>query len=219
METPQDKYLRLHSTPQGDALSWIERQTNIRTNFPQMLSGSVQGRLLTMIVEMMGAKRILEIGCFTGYSSVAMAQGLSQGGHIDTLEINDELEDLIRAGFEKAGVSDLVTLHIGDAKETLATLSAEISSGVRPLYDLVYMDANKREYCDYYSSVIDMLRPGGVILADDVLWDGKLYEETLPVDRQTRGIALFNDTVASDSRVEVVILPLRDGLSIIRKKD
>ena len=219
METPQDKYLRLHSTPQGDALSWIERQTNIRTNFPQMLSGSVQGRLLTMIVEMMGAKRILEIGCFTGYSSVAMAEGLSVGGHIDTLEINDELEDLIRAGFEKAGVSDLVTLHIGDAKETLATLSAEISSGVRPLYDLVYMDANKREYCDYYSSVIDMLRPGGVILADDVLWDGKLYEETLPVDRQTRGIALFNDTVASDSRVEVVILPLRDGLSIIRKKD
>jgi len=219
METPQDKYLRLHSTPQGEALSWIERQTNIRTNFPQMLSGSVQGRLLTMIVKMMRAKRILEIGCFTGYSSVAMAQGLPEGGHIDTLEINDELEDLIREGFERAGVSDLVSLHIGDARQTLCALSEEISSGARPQYDLVYMDANKREYCDYYSSVIDILRPGGVILADDVLWDGKLYEESLPVDRQTRGIALFNDTVASDPRVEVVILPLRDGLSIIRKKD
>jgi len=148
-----------------------------------------------------------------------MAQGLPEGGHIDTLEINDELEDLIREGFERAGVSDLVSLHIGDARQTLCALSEEISSGARPQYDLVYMDANKREYCDYYSSVIDILRPGGVILADDVLWDGKLYEESLPVDRQTRGIALFNDTVASDPRVEVVILPLRDGLSIIRKKD
>jgi len=218
MESPQDKYLRLHTTPQGDALSWIERQTNIKTNFPQMLSGAVQGRLLTIIVQMMKAQRVLEIGCFTGYSSVAMASGLPEGGHIDTLEINDELEDLIREGFSRAGVDKLITLHIGDAKKTLLQLKEEIQSGTRPLYDLVYMDANKREYCEYYSLVIDMLRPGGIILADDVLWDGKLYEEKLPVDRQTRGIALFNDMVASDPRVEVVILPIRDGLSIIRKK-
>lgn len=218
MESPQDKYLRLHTTPQGDALSWIERQTNIKTNFPQMLSGAVQGRLLTMIVQMMKAQRVLEIGCFTGYSSVAMASGLPEGGHIDTLEINDELEDLIREGFSRAGVDNLITLHIGDAKKTLLQLKEEIQSGTRPLYDLVYMDANKREYCEYYSLVLDMLRPGGIILADDVLWDGKLYEEKLPVDRQTRGIALFNDMVASDPRVEVVILPIRDGLSIIRKK-
>jgi len=218
MESPQDKYLRLHTTPQGDALSWIERQTNIKTNFPQMLSGAVQGRLLTIIVQMMKAQRVLEIGCFTGYSSVAMASGLPEGGHIDTLEINDELEDLIREGFSRAGVDKLITLHIGDAKKTLLQLKEEIQSGTRPLYDLVYMDANKREYCEYYSLVIDMLRPGGIILADDVLWDGKLYEEKLPVDRQTRGIALFNDMVASDPRMEVVILPIRDGLSIIRKK-
>ena len=218
MESPLDKYLRLHSTPQGDALSWIERQTNIRTNFPQMLSGAVQGRFLTMIVRMMDAKRILEIGCFTGYSSVAMASGLSSDGHIDTLEINDELEDLIREGFSKAGVDNLITLHIGDAKQTLRELSSSILSGDIPMYDLVYMDANKREYCDYYSEVIDMVRPGGIILADDVLWDGKLLSDNLPVDRQTRGIAQFNDMVASYPRVEVVILPIRDGLSIIRKK-
>lgn len=218
MESPQDKYLRSHTTPQGEALSWIEKQTNIKTNFPQMLSGAVQGRLLTMIVQMMRAERVLEIGCFTGYSSVAMAGGLPEGGHIDTLEINDELEDLIREGFRRAGFDDRITLLIGDAKMTLAGLSAEIERGIRQPYDLVYMDANKREYCDYFSYLIGMVRPGGFILADDVLWDGKLYEEKLPVDRQTQGIAKFNDMVASDDRVEVVILPLRDGLSIIRRK-
>ena len=147
-----------------------------------------------------------------------MASGLSSGGHIDTLEINDELEDLIREGFSKAGVENLITLHIGDAKQTLRNLSSSIRSGDIPMYDLVYMDANKREYCDYYSEVIEMVRPGGIILADDVLWDGKLLGDSLPVDRQTRGIAQFNDMVASDPRVEVVILPIRDGLSIIRKK-
>jgi len=205
-----EKYIRDHSSGQGEALSWLERQTHIRTNWPQMLSGPVQGRLLKMLVELTGAARVLEIGCFTGYSAICLASGLSPEGHLDTLEVNDELEDLIREGFSRAGVEDKITLHIGDAKQTIA--------GLRGPYDLVFIDANKREYCDYYGLVFDLVRPGGLIIADDILWDGKVFEEPLPVDRQTRGIAAFNDMVSKDPRVEVVILPFRDGLSLIRKK-
>lgn len=192
----------------------MERQTNIRTNYPRMLSGPVQGRFLTMLVELTGAKRILEIGTFTGYSSICMAYGLPSDGHIDTLEINDEMADLIAEGFLRAGVADKISLLTGDAKKTLKSL---IDGGV-PAYDLVYIDADKREYCEYYSLAMELVRPGGCILADDVLWDGKLFAETLPSDKQTAGIAAFNETVAKDPRAEVVILPVRDGLSIIRKR-
>ena len=211
METPIDKYIREHSTAQTEALAWIQKQTNIKTNYPRMLSGAVQGRFLTILVEIMQAEKILEIGTFTGYSSVCMAMGLNEKGHIDTLEINDELEYLIREGWEKAGVTDKITLHIGDALQTLNTLKGNT-------YDLAYIDANKREYVDYYNTVIDLVRPGGVILTDDVLWDGKVCEIPMPQDKQTIGIAAFNDLVASDTRVEAVILPIRDGLTLIRKK-
>lgn len=213
METAEERYLKAHATPQTEALSWLERQTYIRTNYPRMLSGAVQGRFLTIMVELSKAASVLEIGTFTGYSSICMAYGLPEGGHIDALEINDELEDLIREGWERAGVADKVSLHIGDAKETLLRLREEGRE-----YDLVYIDANKREYCDYYETLFDMIRPGGCILADDVLWDGKLYQDPIPQDKQTQGIVKFNDMVAKDPRVEVVILPIRDGLSIIRKK-
>ena len=209
MESPADKYLREHSSPQGEALDWIEKQTNIHTNYPRMLSGAVQGRLLTMLVEISGARRILEIGTFTGYSATCLAYGLPSDGHIDTLEINDELEDLIREGWSRAGVADRITLHIGDARATLSTLEGP--------YDLVYMDANKREYVDYYNLVIGLVRPGGLILADDVLWDGKLWQNPVPQDRQTQGIVAFNDLVVADKRVESVLLPIRDGLNVIRK--
>ncbi len=209
MESPADKYLREHSSPQGEALDWIEKQTNIHTNYPRMLSGAVQGRLLTMLVEISGARRILEIGTFTGYSATCLAYGLPSDGHIDTLEINDELEDLIREGWSRAGVADRITLHIGDARTTLSTLEGP--------YDLVYMDANKREYVDYYNLVIGLVRPGGLILADDVLWDGKLWQDPVPQDRQTQGIVAFNDLVVADKRVESVLLPIRDGLNVIRK--
>lgn len=209
-----EKYILEHSTPQSEALAWLERQTNIRTNYPRMISGAVQGRFLTMMVEFLKARNILEIGAFTGYSSICMASGLPSDGHIDTLEINDELEDLIREGFARAGVADKITLHIGDAKETLKRLASEDAGP----YDLVYIDANKREYCDYYELLFNLVTPGGCILADDVLWDGKVFENPLPVDKQTQGIARFNDMVAADPRVECVILPLRDGLTIIRKK-
>lgn len=211
METPAEKYIREHSTPQSEALKWLERQTNIRTNYPIMLSGAVQGRLLTMLVQMTKAERVLEIGTFTGYSAICMAYGLPDSGHIDTLELNDELEDLIVEGFERAGVADKIKLHIGDAIQTLQDMEG-------CSYDMAFIDANKREYCDYYNYSIDLVKPGGLIVADDTLWSGKLFEETVPKDKQTQGIARFNDLVASDSRVETVVLPIRNGLTLIRKK-
>ena len=206
-----DRYIREHSSGQTEALAWIERQTNIRTNHARMLSGAVQGRFLTMLTEMIRPVRVLEIGTFTGYSAVCIAYGLPENGHLDTLEINDELEDLILEGFDRAGVSDKISLLIGDAKKTLERLK----SGQ---YDMVYIDANKREYPEYYDLVFDMVRPGGYILADNVLWDGKVWLNPLPQDKQTQGIAAFNSIVARDPRVESVILPVRDGLNLIRKK-
>lgn len=215
--TPEEKYIREHSTPRGAALEWIEKQTNIRTNHARMLSGAVQGRFLTMLVQMLGARKVLELGTFTGYSAVCLAMGLPEDGHLDTLEVNDELEDLVLEGFSRAGLSGKITLHIGDAVETLKRLSRDMH-GAGDLYDMVYIDANKREYCEYYELVFGMVRPGGFILADNVLWDGKVFEDPMSQDRQTLGISRFNDMVASDPRVDSVILPLRDGLNIIRKK-
>lgn len=209
MQSSSDKYIREHSSAPTDALSWIEKQTHIRTNYPQMLSGPVQGQLLKMLVELCGAKRIIEIGSFTGYSSTCMALGLPEDGHLDALELNDELEDLMREGWEKAGVSGKISLHIGDAIETLRSLSGQT-------YDIAFIDANKREYCEYYEAVFPLLHSGSLIIADDVLWDGKLWDGPLPKDAQTRGLARFNDMVRDDRRVEVVMLPLRDGLSLIR---
>lgn len=208
------RYIREHSTQQSEALRWVEKQTNIRTNHARMLSGSVQGELLRMLVKMSGAKRVLELGTFTGYASICLASALSEDGHLDTLELNDELEDLIREGFERARVSDRISLHIGDCKKTLL----EFINEVFRQYDMVFIDANKREYCDYYELVFPLVRPGGWILADNVLWDGKVCAETISQDRQTQGILAFNEMVAADPRVENVILPLRDGLNIIYKK-
>lgn len=214
---------------QDDALEWVTKQTHLRTNHARMLSGRVQGRLLKMLVEMTGASRVLELGTFTGYSAICLASGLPENGHLDTLELNDELEDLILEGFEKAGLAERISLHTGDCKETLKRFRRETGLPEDPsmpgppadeymLYDIVYMDANKREYNEYYSLVFDMIRPGGLILADNVLWDGKVCMDPLPQDRQTLSIARFNDAIAADRRVESVILPLRDGLTVIRKK-
>ena len=155
------KYIEDHATPQGEALDWIEKQTHIRTNHARMLSGHLQGELMRILVQISGARRILELGTFTGYSATCMASVLPEDGHLDTLELNDELEDLILEGFEKGGVEDKVQLHIGDCKETLVRLRSEMglgAVGTEPadgavdtsrLYDIVYIDANKREYCEY----------------------------------------------------------------------
>ena len=219
------KYIEEHVTRQGEALDWVEKQTHIRTNHARMLSGKLQGELLRILVQISGAKRILELGTFTGYSAICLASMLTEDGHLDTLELNDELEDLIIEGFDRAGPSDIIELHIGDCKETLVRLRSEIGLGdsnataqADKMYDIVYIDANKREYCEYYDLVFDMIRPGGLILADNVLWDGKVCMDPLPQDKQTIGIARFNDMVSADPRVESVILPLRDGLNVIRKK-
>ena len=217
------KYIEEHATRQSEALGWVVRQTHIRTNHARMLSGALQGQLMRMMVQMSGARRILELGTFTGYSAICLASGLPEGGHLDTLELNDELEDLILEGFERAGLSDKIDLHIGDCKQTLGRFREEMGlaegsqADPEKLYDIVYMDANKREYCEYYDLVFDMVRPGGLILADNVLWDGKVCQDPLPQDKQTLGIAAFNDKVSADPRVESVIMPVRDGLNIIWK--
>ncbi|MCI6314095.1 MAG: O-methyltransferase [Bacteroidales bacterium] len=208
-----ERYMIECSSPQGEALDWLQKQTNIRTNHARMLSGPVQGRFLKMIVEMCGARRVLELGSFTGYSGICLASGLPEDGHLDTLEINDELEDLILEGFSRAGLRERISLHIGDCLETLKRFREE---GREP-YDMVFIDANKRDYPEYYELVFDLVRPGGWILADNVLWDGKVALDPLPQDRQTLGIDSFNRRVASDPRVESVIIPIRDGLNLIRK--
>lgn len=213
MESSLDKYLREHSTLPSPALEWIQKQTHIRTNFPRMLSGPVQGELLKMLVSLTGAKHILEIGSFTGYSTVCLALGGGEDCIVDALEINDELEDLMREGWDKAGVSGRIRLHLGDACKTLGRLAGEAGRE----YDFVFMDANKREYCKYYELLMPLLRPGGLIVADDVLWDGKVYAESVPSDAQTQGLLEFNRMVAEDPGVETVMLPLRDGLLLIRK--
>ena len=166
-----------------------------------------------MLAQMTNASQILELGTFTGYSAICLASALPENGHLDTLELNDELEDLILEGFERAGLEDKIELHIGDCKETVLKLKEE-----GRMYDIVYIDANKREYCEYYELVFDMIRPGGLILADNVIWDGKVCQNPLPQDKQTLSIVRFNDMVSADPRVESVILPLRDGLNVIRKK-
>lgn len=207
------KYIEDHASCPSEALDWVVKQTHIRTNHSRMLSGSIQGQLLRMLVQISGAKDILELGTFTGYSAICLASALPENGHLDTLELNDELEDLILEGFERAGLSDKIQIHIGDCKETLIRLKEE-----GRMYDIVYIDANKREYVEYYNLVFDMVRPGGLILADNVIWDGKVCQDPMPQDKQTLGIAAFNDMVTEDRRVESVIIPLRDGLNIIRKK-
>lgn len=204
-----DRYLIAHSTYQGEELEWLTRQTHLRTNRGRMLSGPILGKFLEMVTKMISPSRVLEIGTFTGYSTITISRGLAPGGTIDSIEINDELEDLIREGYEKAGITDRVRLIFGDVMQVLPTLEKG--------YDLIYLDANKREYPDYFKAAVGLLRRGGYILADNVLWDGKVYEESQSMDAQTCGIREFNRIVAEDPRVENVIIPLRDGLNIIRK--
>mgnify|MGYP003296402149 FL=1 len=194
-------------------MQWLQKQTNLRTNHARMLCGPVEGKLMEMLSGMIQPKNILEIGAFTGYSAICLARGLKEGGMLDSLELNDELEDLILQAHERAGLSDKITLHIGDAKQTLKDLKEQ-----GKMYDLVFIDANKREYPAYYDLVFDMVRPGGYILADNVLWDGKVYQDNVPQDAQTQGIFRFNEIVKEDPRVENVIIPLRDGMNLIRKK-
>ena len=205
-----ERYIREMSAPQGEALAWVERQSWLRTSHGRQVTGPQVGALLRLLVQLQQPRHVLEIGTFSGYATLWMADALPEGGRIDTIEINDEMEDLIREGFERSGLAGRIRPVTGDALDILPGLNGP--------YDLVFIDADKRDYVAYYQYVIDLVRPGGLIVADNVLWDGKVCGEEIPRDQQTRGILAFNDLVAGDDRVENFILPLRDGLNIIRKK-
>ena len=189
-----------------------------------MLSGHVQGRVLSMISQMIRPKRILELGTFTGYSALCLAEGLTEDGRLVTLEHNDEMESSIRRNFALSPLGEKIELVIGDAKETLENFELRIKdlelgsvNDRGEQFDLVFIDADKKEYCDYLDLVLPLVREGGWILADNTLWDGHIVDSAYDKDKQTIGLRAFNDKVAQDERLEKVILPLRDGLTIIRK--
>ena len=206
-----NNYITVFSSKEDEGLRWVVKQTNLRTNHARMLCGAVEGKLLEFLSGMITPSSILEIGPFTGYSAICLSKGLKDGGKLDALEINYELEDLILEGFTKANVSDKVNLIIGDAKESLIKL---IEEGKK--YDLVFIDANKREYCEYYRLIKNLVSKGSYIIADNVLWDGKVYEDPMPTDAQTKGVYEFNRLISEDLDVENVIIPLRDGINLIK---
>lgn len=206
-----DEYILEHIDPENDYLKALYRATHVKLLRPRMASGHLQGRMLKMFVEMIRPQNVLEIGTYSGYSALCLAEGLQEGAMLHTFEINDEQEDFTRPWLEGSPWADKITFHIGDALELVPQM------GLR--FDLAFVDGDKRRYIDYYNMVMDCLNPGGYIIADNTLWDGHVLEsDTHYTDRQTLGIKAFNDLVVQDQRVEKVILPLRDGLTIIRKK-
>ena len=205
-----DQYIEAHTSPAGPLLDELVRYTHLHTMNPRMLSGLIQGKLLATFSAMLRPERILEIGAFTGYATLCLAGGLAPGGEIHTIERNDELRDTLLSFFRRSPQAGQIKLHTGDALDLIPTL--------HETFDLVYIDGDKREYTAYYHAVFDKVRSGGYIMADNVLWDGKVTAEPLPSDEQTRNIMAFNDLVRNDERVENLLLPLRDGLMIIRKR-
>ena len=208
------EYIEQHSSSESEALHLITHRTHLRVINPRMLSGHVQGRVLSMISQMIQPKRILELGTFTGYSALCLAEGLNEGGRLITLEHNDEMEDFIRENLALSPLGEKIDLVIADAKEYLSTLLTSDTTK----FDLVFIDADKKEYCDYLDLVLPLMQPGGWILADNTLWDCHIIDPAYDKDRQTVALRAFNDKVAQDPRLEKVILPLRDGLTIIRVK-
>ncbi len=194
--------------PEEELLQQIDRETNLKVLMPRMLSGHYQGRVLSMISKMNSPRRILEIGTFTGYATLCLAEGLTADGLIFTLDINAELEDMVRDSFSKSPLNDKINYIIGDAQQSLKELNET--------FDLVFIDADKKNNGTYYDLVFDQVRPGGIIIVDNVLWSGKVLNNAQ--DKDTKNISTFNDQVAADKRVEKLILPVRDGLFVIRKK-
>lgn len=210
------EYIEQHSSPESKILQQITRSTHIDILNPHMLSGHVQGRVLSMLSHMIRPKRILELGTFTGYSALCLAEGLVDEGKLITIEHNDELEDSIRRNLALSPLGEKIELVIGDAKEALRRLCDEMIK--QEHFDLVFIDADKREYCTYLDLVLPLVRQGGWILADNTLWDGHIIDPAYDKDKQTLGLRAFNDRVVQDERLEKVILPLRDGLTVIRIK-
>ena len=205
-----DDYILAHTEPEPDYLYRLWRATNIHTIHGRMASGHLQGRLLKMLVQMIRPQLVLEVGTFSGYSAISMAEGLADDARLYTFEINDEMEDFTRPWIEGSSVASKINFIIGDALIEAPKLGLT--------FDLAFIDGDKRTYRDCYEMVLTILRPGGFILADNTLWDGHVVDHAYDRDRQTLGIETFNDYIAADERIEQVILPLRDGLTLIRKK-
>ena len=208
-----EQYAATHTAPEPPLLAQLTRETHLQTLLPRMSSGHVQGRFLSLLSQLIGPRHVLEIGTFCGYATLCLAEGLAAGGHLHTIEINPEREARIRRYVAAAGLNERVTLHIGDAHEVLARLADEV-------WDLVFIDADKRANAVYFEAVIDQVRPGGLLIVDNVLWSGKVLPGHVlkPGDKDTPAVRAFNDQVARDPRVEPVLLPLRDGLLLLRKK-
>ena len=205
-----EQYILNHIDPEPDYLYRLYRATNIYLLHGRMASGHLQGRLLKMLVQMIRPQNILEVGTFSGYSAICMAEGLDEGGRVYTFEVNDEQEDFTRPWIEQSPVADRIEFIIGDAITEAPRLGVT--------FDMVFIDGDKRTYVETYEMALTVTRPGGFIIADNTLWDGHVVDPAYDHDQQTQGIRRFNDHVAADPRVEKVILPLRDGLTLIRKK-
>ena len=218
------EYIEQHSSPESEVLQQITRSAHLEVINPRMLSGHVQGRVLSMLSQMIQPKRILELGTFTGYSALCLAEGLSENGKLITIEHNDEMEDSIRRNLALSPLGEKIELRIGEAKEILKQLGNEIANQLeedsekQEKFDLVFIDADKKEYCDYLDLVLPLMQEGGWILADNTLWDGHIVDSAYDKDKQTIGLRDFNDKVMANEHLEKVILPLRDGLTIIRVK-
>ena len=204
----REEYVTAHTSPEPPHLERLYRHTHLTCLYPRMCSGHLQGRLLAMIVSMVKPRRVLELGTFTGYSALCLAETLPEGGEVHTVEVDDEMEEHLTELFATAPGGDRITLHIGDAREVIPTLPGP--------WDLVYVDANKRDYEAYLDLIIPRMSPGGFILADNTLWDDKVLDTAKNHDAQTLALDRFNGRVASDPRLETVILPLRDGLTLMR---
>ena len=209
-----EEYISLHTSPENEVLEAITRDTHVHILNPHMLSGHVQGRVLSMISHMIRPKRILELGTFTGYSALCLAEGLAADGRLVTIEHNDELEETIQRNLSRSPLCEKIDLIIGDAKEILANDDRLRANGP---FDLVFIDADKREYCTYLELVYPLVPVDGFILADNTLWDGHVIDSAYDKDKQTLGLRAFNEQLKKDDRFEQVILPLRDGLTLIRK--
>lgn len=205
-----DQYIRSHILPEEGFLNELERETHLTCIHPRMLSGHVQGKILYMFCKMINPVRVLELGTYTGYSAISMALALHPGALLYTIEVRDELEEMITKYIEKANLQHKIITHFGDAITIVPTLNE--------MFDLVFIDADKRAYSEYYQLVFDKVKPGGFILADNILWDGKVVDPADQNDPQTKGIIEFNKMVQHDPRVENVIFPFRDGMMVIRKK-
>ena len=203
-------YCEQHSSVEDDLLQYIKRETFAKVLMPRMLSGHLQGKTLELLVKMLNPKTILEIGTYTGYSGICMARGLGKNGTLITLDINDELETMVRGFFEKSGLSHKIDYRLGNALDIIPTLEGN--------FDMVFIDADKANYIKYYQLVVEKVNPGGIIIADNVLWSGKiLVEEGKKIDKDTQVILDYNRMVQNDPRVENVLLPIRDGLMLARK--